>query len=251
MLASLAPLEREIEADNGAWYIRRILPYRTQDDRVEGVVITFADISEMKAAERADRGGAGLFRQHHRHRSASRWSCSTTSCCVDLRQPLLLPHLSRSSPEETVGPAARRRRRRPPRRCRRCAPSSTASDAASRVIEDHEIEIELPPLGRRSLLAECAGDSRGAAGDAQDPAGDRRHHRAQAGGEALEAAKREAEQANLGKSRFLAAASHDLRQPLQTLSLLQGILAKKVKDETVAAAGRQARRNASAPCRAC
>jgi hypothetical protein len=48
----------------------------------------------------------------------------------------------------------------------------------------------------------------------------------------LEAAKRQAEQANLGKSRFLAAASHDLRQPLQTISLLHEILAKKVKDET-------------------
>ena len=50
--------------------------------------------------------------------------------------------------------------------------------------------------------------------------------------EALEAAKRQAEQANLGKSRFLAAASHDLRQPLQTISLLHEILAKKLKDET-------------------
>ena len=49
--------------------------------------------------------------------------------------------------------------------------------------------------------------------------------------EALEAAKREAEQANLGKSRFLAAASHDLRQPLQTISLLHEILSKKIKDE--------------------
>ena len=48
---------------------------------------------------------------------------------------------------------------------------------------------------------------------------------------ALEAAKSEAERANLGKSRFLAAASHDLRQPLQTISLLQGILAKRVHDE--------------------
>jgi two-component system CheB/CheR fusion protein len=51
-------------------------------------------------------------------------------------------------------------------------------------------------------------------------------------GEILEAAKALAENANLGKSRFLAAASHDLRQPLQTISLLQGILAKRVKDES-------------------
>jgi hypothetical protein len=30
----------------GAWYIRRILPYRTQDNGVEGVVITFVDITD-------------------------------------------------------------------------------------------------------------------------------------------------------------------------------------------------------------
>ena len=46
--------------------------------------------------------------------------------------------------------------------------------------------------------------------------------------EALSAAKRKAELASTAKSRFLAAASHDLRQPLQTLSLLQGLLATKV-----------------------
>ncbi|MEX2615959.1 MAG: chemotaxis protein CheB [Alphaproteobacteria bacterium] len=49
--------------------------------------------------------------------------------------------------------------------------------------------------------------------------------------EALNVAVAMADQANMAKTRFLAAASHDLRQPLQTLALLQGILAKTVQDE--------------------
>ena len=44
--------------------------------------------------------------------------------------------------------------------------------------------------------------------------------------DALQLAKRQAEMANAAKSRFVAAASHDLRQPLQTLALLQGLLSK-------------------------
>ncbi|MEI6160808.1 MAG: chemotaxis protein CheB, partial [Roseococcus sp.] len=45
----------------------------------------------------------------------------------------------------------------------------------------------------------------------------------------LEEATRRAEQASAAKSRFLSAASHDLRQPLQTLTLLRDLLAKSVE----------------------
>jgi PAS domain S-box-containing protein len=46
----------------------------------------------------------------------------------------------------------------------------------------------------------------------------------------LDSARAKAEAANIAKSRFLAAASHDLRQPLQTIALLEGILREMVID---------------------
>lgn len=93
-------IEREISAPDGLWFQRRISPYRTHDERVEGVVITFVDITE-------------------RRRTAA----------------------------------------------------------------------------------------------------------------ALEEARREAEQSNRGKSRFLAVASHDLRQPLQSLKLIQEMLLQSVQED--------------------
>jgi PAS domain S-box-containing protein len=52
--------------------------------------------------------------------------------------------------------------------------------------------------------------------------------------EELRQARNEAEKANSAKSAFLATASHDLRQPVQALSLLNGVLQRLVKDEDAA-----------------
>jgi two-component system, sensor histidine kinase len=51
---------------------------------------------------------------------------------------------------------------------------------------------------------------------------------------ATEAARRSAEQANAAKTRFLAAASHDLRQPIHALGLLFATLAERVRTEQTA-----------------
>jgi two-component system CheB/CheR fusion protein len=48
VLRTHTAIEREIEGDAGAWLSRRIMPYRTQHDGVEGVVITLADVTERR-----------------------------------------------------------------------------------------------------------------------------------------------------------------------------------------------------------
>jgi two-component system CheB/CheR fusion protein len=54
VLDHLSPVKKEIEL-NGAWYIRTALPYRTTDNHIEGVVITYADITELKQVEERTR----------------------------------------------------------------------------------------------------------------------------------------------------------------------------------------------------
>jgi two-component system CheB/CheR fusion protein len=47
VLESQAPIEREVQNQSGAWFTRRILPYRVSD-KTEGVVITFQNITERR-----------------------------------------------------------------------------------------------------------------------------------------------------------------------------------------------------------
>ena len=51
VLHDLQTVEREVCTEDGRWYILRLLPYRTTDDKITGVVITFTDIQERKNVE--------------------------------------------------------------------------------------------------------------------------------------------------------------------------------------------------------
>ena len=53
VLDTLVPWEREVRAVGGTWYLARILPYRTLDNVIDGVVLTFTDISQRVQAEAA------------------------------------------------------------------------------------------------------------------------------------------------------------------------------------------------------
>ncbi|REK09069.1 MAG: PAS domain S-box protein [Planctomycetota bacterium] len=53
VLDKLTPAEDEVTCEDGRVYLRRVTPYRTDDHRIGGVVITFVDISEQKTAANA------------------------------------------------------------------------------------------------------------------------------------------------------------------------------------------------------
>ena len=53
VLEKLTLVEREVVTKEGQCYMMRLLPYRTTEDHINGVVITFYDISERKKSDEA------------------------------------------------------------------------------------------------------------------------------------------------------------------------------------------------------
>jgi len=66
VLTHLAPIRREVRSRSDRWYDIRLRPYRTVDDKIDGVVITFVDITERRQVEQALVQSEHLLRQDKR-----------------------------------------------------------------------------------------------------------------------------------------------------------------------------------------
>ena len=51
VLRTLVFIQKPIPTSDGRWFSNRIMPYRTFDDRIDGLVITFFNISDLKQVE--------------------------------------------------------------------------------------------------------------------------------------------------------------------------------------------------------
>jgi two-component system CheB/CheR fusion protein len=99
VLRKLAAVEKPISARDGRWFTVRIMPYRTLDDRIDGVVITFANITVAKTLEGRGRSPrvsrtCPAFRRHAATRlfagagACGRYWTSGGSCAGEFRDTL-------------------------------------------------------------------------------------------------------------------------------------------------------------------
>jgi two-component system CheB/CheR fusion protein len=68
VLADLIPVERTVKTTTGRWFLIRLRPYRTLDDKIEGVVATFVDVTDRREAEAEWEARQTLLLQELSHR---------------------------------------------------------------------------------------------------------------------------------------------------------------------------------------
>lgn len=63
VLEKLSPIDKHVWTDEGLCYLRRILPYRTMDNQIEGVVVSFVDITPQVIADMELKHVASLLKE--------------------------------------------------------------------------------------------------------------------------------------------------------------------------------------------
>jgi two-component system CheB/CheR fusion protein len=66
VISDVAPICRELRSRGGRWFEVRLRPYRTVDDKIDGVVISFVDVTERRQTEEALRASEQRLLQEKR-----------------------------------------------------------------------------------------------------------------------------------------------------------------------------------------
>jgi len=72
VLDKLNVIEKEVRTIDGNVYLMRLTPYRTDEDRINGIIITFVNITELKLAEEALRSAEEKYRLQLEHQVEER-----------------------------------------------------------------------------------------------------------------------------------------------------------------------------------
>ncbi|HEU4382878.1 MAG TPA: chemotaxis protein CheB [Anaeromyxobacteraceae bacterium] len=86
VLRTLVFKEKQVGSRDGRWFTVRIMPYRTMDDVIEGVVVTFNDITDSKTLETTLREQASQTRQMAESLPTLVWACRPEGACDYLSQ---------------------------------------------------------------------------------------------------------------------------------------------------------------------
>ena len=150
VLDTLTLREAEVLANDGKWFMRRALPYKTQDGKIDGVVITFSDVTDLKIVQKSKNNALQF---------AEAIVATVPEPMLVLDDELHVVKASRSfcatfqmTPDETEGKAlsALQDWR---------WDQSGLRDLLERVLPDkttvegYQIEINLPQTGHRTMLA--------------------------------------------------------------------------------------------------
>ena len=258
-IETVTQIEREVQDRQGCWYLLRIRPYKTRDNRIDGAVMVLVDIDDLK------RGAAQVAEARD----------FADAIIETVREPLLVLDgelrveranrnfydTFRVRREETEGrflyelgnrqwsiPALREALR-----------SILAEDrlTENRELQGFEVEHEFPEIGRRTMVLNARRvwrDGRGAE-KILVAMEDRTEVKKVEKERALLVARerqvaRQAEAASRLKDEFLATVSHELRGPLSAMAGWVHVLASDKVDAATAARGLAAiQRNVQAQAR--
>src|SRR4029079_4321958 len=84
----LRMVEREVRGKDGSAFLVRLHPYRSLDDRIEGVVVTFVDVSELKRTEERLRETERVLRLAEHAARAGVWKIDTIAGVIELYDEL-------------------------------------------------------------------------------------------------------------------------------------------------------------------